>query len=118
MSAGARYMTTPSQIHMVGRAGSWPAFASASSSESRVKSTGTKRMSVAAGVRRETRARLSRCESGWSTSKTTTSRSSGMRHARPSRPAPRMTSCGARESRTASSMATVRATMSLDWFRR
>ena len=42
-----RYMTTPSQAQVVGREASWPAAARASSSESRVKSTGTKRTSRA-----------------------------------------------------------------------
>lgn len=55
--------------------------------------------------------RFSRCDAGWSTSKTSTPASSFIRQARPSRPAPRMTSCGAGLARTASSIAIVRGTI-------
>ena len=92
-SSGVRYMTTPSQTQVVGRVGSWAALDSASSSASRWKSTGTNRMLRAVGVSASARARLSCWVSGWSTSNTTASPSSGIRHARPSRPAPRITTC-------------------------
>lgn len=55
--------------------------------------------------------RLSRCEAGWSTSKTSTVASPRMRQALPSRPAPGITTWAAGRSETASSIATVRGTM-------
>src|SRR5262245_1820716 len=75
-------------------------------------------MSFATAVSLPTRSRFSRCVSGWSTSITATLRSSLMRHARPSNPAPRMTSCGFAACRMASSIATVRTAMTLLAFAR
>ena len=64
ISSRVRYMTTPSQIQVVGTLGSWPAAASASASESFVKSTETNRTSRASGRSDAVRARLSRWVSG------------------------------------------------------
>ncbi len=80
-----------------------------------MKSTATKWISPAAGVRAAARSRFSCCVSGWSTSKTVTSASSFIRQARPSRPAPRITSCGDAASRIAASIASVRVAIIRAW---
>src|SRR6266516_2534254 len=106
-----RYGTTPSQTQLVGVVACCPAASSAASSRSCVKSTATYRSVLDSGDRSPSRTRLSCCDAAWSTSNTSTSASSPIRQARPSRPAPRITSCGECRSRTASSMAIVRGTM-------
>ena len=71
---GVRYGTTPSQIQVVAIASTCPAVFSDVSRSSRVKSTGTKCSVRATGSSAPVRWRLSACELGWSTSKTSTAR--------------------------------------------
>ena len=73
--------------------GSKPAGSSAGASGSCSRSTATGTTAPAVGARSPSRRCLSRCEAGWSTSKTVARASSGIRQARASRPAPSTTTC-------------------------